>query len=235
MSNSQTPEQARIQAVYADRDRKVGSRRFSKPEDLYISAVKQRLFASALSQTIGEDLGDLRILDVGCGRGDFLRQLAEWGAAPAHLVGTEFLTDRLEAARKISHPDMTWHLGGLEDLPPGQFDLIAAHTVLTSVLDPNMRAALCNQIWQRLAPGGWAMVFDFRFNNPRNPDVKRVTRAELDTYWPDAHQVHFQKALLAPPLLRRLVGRNFGLVETVTATLPFLQSHFAYLARKPLQ
>jgi SAM-dependent methyltransferase len=129
-------------------------------------------------------MAPLRVLNVGCGNGKFLRQLIDWGADPANLTGTELLPDRLDTARRNTAGDVRWHLGELDSLPDGSFDLVSAHTVFSSILDDAARQRLANGMWRRLRPGGWCLVFDFRYNNPRNRQVRSVTRSELAGLWP---------------------------------------------------
>jgi hypothetical protein len=74
------------------------------------------------------------------------------------------------------------------------------------------------------------MVQDFRYNNPRNPNVRKVTRAELGRLWP-GRQSHYRTTLLAPPL-GRAVARAPYLLQDMLALVPPLRSHFVYMARK---
>ena len=44
--------------------------------------------------------GKLKILEVGCGIGENLRKLCDWGADPNNLFGVDLLQDRVKQAKK---------------------------------------------------------------------------------------------------------------------------------------
>jgi len=73
------------------------------------------------------------------------------------------------------------------------------------------------------------MVFDFRYNNPYNNNVRKVTRQELKQLWPHSKEQFIQTGLLALPFISK---NNYGCAELLTALFPFLRSHFIYMARK---
>ena len=227
-------EQERIRSVYRAwlADERVHAYAWHRADIMEQHAARLRVAGSMLASTIGPDLARLRIVDVGCGSGGFLRQLINWGADPAKLAGTEYLQDRLEQARLRSAPAVRWHLGDLDFTPAGSVDLVIANTVFSSILTPCARAALAADMWRALAPGGWCMLFDFRYNNPHNPNVRRVSRAELSQWWP-AERQRYQSLLLAPPIARRLAGAPRLLGELLTTFVPPLRSHFIYMGRKP--
>lgn len=229
-------EISRIQSVYTERD--AAGRRslyaWHRPEVRQQESEKEAVAASLLARTIGTNLYDIHVLDVGCGTGGFLRTLVDWGAQPSNLVGTEFLQDRLDIARRSSPPDIKWHLGGLDVAASGSFDLVVTNTVFSSILVHDDRFALAQEMWRVLKPGGWVMVFDFRYDNPSNPNVRKVVRSELRGYWPGAVNEQYQTLLLAPPIARRVIPVSRLAGEVLTATLPFLRSHFYFMAQRPL-
>lgn len=227
-------ETERIRSVYAARDRQGKKTLYGwqKQNVRYFDSCRERLFSSGLYFAFGEDLSEVRVLDVGCGSGAFLRKLVEWGAVPARLTGTELLQDRLDIARRKSPAEIDWRLGDLDFAADESFDLVCAHTVLSSVLTDNERSALAEQMISKLKPGGWIMVFDFRYDNPSNPDVRKVARSQLRDWWPGTRQ-YYRTGLLAPPLARRLVGSSWLLAELLTTVFPPLRSHFIYLVQKP--
>ncbi|MFT6672169.1 MAG: SAM-dependent methyltransferase [Afipia broomeae] len=226
-------ERQRIAEVYAQRDRTGTQNEALLASVAYAQSVKHRLFAGALRAAGVTDLSELRIADIGCGTGAFLRSLCEWGAVPANLTGVEYLPDRIERARTISHPDIQWVLGDLSDGTEGQFDLTTANLVFSSILDAHLRNRLATEMWDRTLPGGLLMIFDFRYDNPSNPNVRKVTAQEMTALWPGT-EVFRQTGLLLPPLVRRMTGSGFTLAEALTRLFPFLRSHFLLCVRKPL-
>jgi SAM-dependent methyltransferase len=225
-------EQERIRAVYQQWSERPTAAQYAwhRPEILQQLAARSRIFAPMLAEALGTDLSSRRILDVGCGTGAFLRQLIAWGADPYKLTGTEFQQDRLDHASRHTAAGVQWHLGGLDCAATDSLDLVSAETVFSSILDGGLRCDLAAEMWRTVRPGGWCMVFDFRYNNPRNPNVRKVTLAELRRYWP-AQQYKWRTVLLAPPIARRLARAPY-LATELLAALPVLRSHFIFMARK---
>jgi SAM-dependent methyltransferase len=226
-------EQERITRVYRGWHGGAALARYAwhRPDIVFQHAMRTRVLSRMLATNLGTDLGAKRVIDVGCGTGSFLRQLIDWGATPANLLGTELQQDRLDLARARSAPDVRWHCGPLSALPADSADLVSANTVISSVLDPELRQRLAGDMWRVLKPGGWCLVFDFRYNNPRNPHVRKLTRAELDGYWQGQRQ-HYQTLLLAPPVGRALAALPALVTETLAALAPPLRSHFMYMVQK---
>lgn len=233
--NLESAEKARIRAVYREwhGGKELAPYAWHRPEVLEQDAARCRAAGGLLAATVGHDLSQLRIVDVGCGSGGFVRQLISWGARPASLTGTEYQEDRLAQARAATARGVRWHLGDLDIFTDGSLDLAVANTVFSSILDEQMRHQLAADMWRVLKPGAWCMVFDFRYNNPSNPNVRRVSRPQVRQYWPSAVGHYYQTLLLAPPIARRL-SRAPRLVGDLLATcVPPLRSHFIYMAQKP--
>jgi len=228
-------EQDRIKHVYRQWHGGGALARYAwhRPEIVRQVAARARTLASLLSATVGQDLSALRALDVGCGNGGFLRQLIDWGATPAHLAGTELQQDRLDQARARTAQGVRWHLGGLDAFADDSVDLVCANTVFSSILDEDLRRTLAQDMWRVLRPGGWTMIFDFRYGNPRNPQVRKVSNVDLLRFWP-AEQRQYRSLVLAPPLGRALSSLPWLLPELLSTLVPLLRSHFLYMARKPL-
>jgi hypothetical protein len=71
-------------------------------------------------------------------------------------------------------------------------------------------------MWRVLRPGGWTMIFDFRYSNPRNTNVRKVTDVELLRLWP-AERRHYRSLVLAPPLSRAMSRLPWLLPELLAA------------------
>jgi SAM-dependent methyltransferase len=227
-------EQERIKQVYRQWHGGAALARYAwhRPEVVRQAAARSRTLATLLAATLGQDLSAVRALDVGCGSGGFLRQLIDWGATPDYLAGTELQQDRLDQARARTAQGVRWHLGGLASFADGSMDLVSANTVFSSILDDELRRELAAAMWRVLRPGGWTMIFDFRYGNPRNPNVRKVGGVELLRFWP-AERRQYRSLVLVPPLGRALAGLPWLLPELLAAFVPPLRSHFIYMARKP--
>ena len=226
-------ERERINHVYRQWHGGAGLSRYAwhRPEVQRQEAERMRALADLLPATIGTDLSALRAIDVGCGHGRFLRQLIDWGATPSRLAGTELQRDRLDAARQNTAPGVHWHLGSLDTFPSDAADLVSAHTVFSSILEEDMRRALAAQMWRVLRPGGWALIFDFRYANPGNSQVRKVTDVELLRFWPTDIR-HYRTLVLAPPVGRLMSRLPRLLPEALVCLVPMLRSHFIYMAQK---
>jgi SAM-dependent methyltransferase len=232
-SMSDQAEQESINRVYRPRHGAVTPALYAwhRPEIVSQVAARARVLAGLLACTVGTDLSPLRVLDVGCGNGGFLRQLIDWGARPSHLTGCELQPDHLEHARLHTAPGVRWHLGTLDALPGDSADLVSAHAVFSSILDEDERRVLAAEMWRVLRPGGWTMIFDVRYSNPRNTNVRRVSDVELLRFWP-TEQRHYRTLILAPPLSRAISRLPWLVPELLGAFVPLLRSHFIYMARK---
>jgi SAM-dependent methyltransferase len=227
-------EQERIERIYRAWHGGAALAKYAwhRPDVVRQTAARSRMLAALLPLTVGRDLSSVRVLDVGCGNGGFLRQLIDWGALPAHLAGTELQQDRLDQARARTAPGVRWHLGHLDAFADASLDLVCAHTVFSSILDDDVRRALAADMWRVLRPGGWTLIFDFRYSNPRNAHVRKVTDVELLRFWPAASR-HYRTLVLLPPLGRVLAALPWLIPEALATLLPPLRSHFIYMARKP--
>jgi SAM-dependent methyltransferase len=148
-----------------------------------------------------------RVLEIGCGAGGNLADLIEWGATPERLVGIDLVPQRVDLARRRLPPQVRLHDGdALERLADpaaalGNFDLVMLFTVLSSVLDGTVRRRLVEAAWQAVAPAGLLLVYDFVFDNPRNPDVRAVAVPDVVAACAGA-AVTVRRLTLAPPLAR---------------------------------
>lgn len=151
-------------------------------------------------------LSGLRILDVAYGRGAWLRQLLECNAEPSLLFGFDLMPNRLRESIDLN-PGLHFACGDASRLPfpGGSFDLVNQSMLFTSVLSDSFRQKISDDMIRILSPGGRILWYDFMYNNPKNPDVRGIGRAEIRRLFPDC-SITFRRITLAPPL-GRIVGR----------------------------
>ena len=223
-------EPDRIRRIYAEREEPGEG-----PLDVFRLMVRHGLqqqlllFFRAAGVT---SLDTLRILDVGCGSGGNLRRLSDFGALPENCFGIDLLSQSLRGARRLS-PNICFAEANAAQLPFANevFDLVFQFTVLTSVLDSDLRACIVREIWRVLRPGGYFILYDFAYSNPANPNVRGIGRKEL-TQLLQGFRVRFHRLTLAPPLGRR-AARISPFLYRVLAAIPLLRTHYLCFALKP--
>lgn len=145
------------------------------------------------------------VFEVGCGTGDNLLRFLRWGVRSEALHGCDLLGERVMRARARLPGQADIRCGDFLDLDlyGARYSIVAQFTVLSSILDDGMRAAVSKRMWELLAPGGVLISYDFTYSNPRNPDVRGVTAAEMKHLFPAGRRITRQLTLM-PPLARRL-------------------------------
>jgi len=121
--------------------------------------------------------------------------------------------------------------GAALPLPNASSDGLTQSTVFTSVLDPGLRRSVASETL-RIAKGGRARIwYDFRYPNPRNPEVAPIRRRELDALFPGI-DFGVQSVTLLPPLARLAARFSFVACRALEA-VPFLRSHCPALGKVP--
>jgi SAM-dependent methyltransferase len=108
-----------------------------------------------------------RILDAGCGYGEWVTLLRKRGYAAEGLDYSKRLVDRL----KIEYPDTPWHLGDIRNPGDGlgMFDAIISWGVIEH--DPDGPGAALRQLARILRPRGIGI-----FTVPRDDEANRAAR-----------------------------------------------------------
>ena len=108
--------------------------------------------------------------------------------------------------------------------PDTSFDLVLLFTVFSSILNEQMSCNVAYEVSRVLRPGGAVLWYDFRYNNPRNPNVRGMTKRYIETLFPGLH-MRLHTITLLPPLARRL-GRLTPVLYPVLAAIPPLRTHY---------
>jgi ubiquinone/menaquinone biosynthesis C-methylase UbiE len=229
-----TSETERIAADYARRAEEVPSERYSvyDPAHLFIRQTVERALLRALTLEGIGTLEGLRVLDVGCGKGQWLADFQTYGARPRDLAGIDLLPERGETARERV-PGADIRVGDASELPwpDGHFDVAAQSMMFSSILDPGMRGRAAAEMLRVLRPGGLVLWYDFFTRSPGNAGVRGVRRPELEQLFPGA-TVRWQSVTLAPPLVRVLVPRLRAVASGLQA-LKLANTHAVATLRRP--
>lgn len=223
-------ENQRIRDVFADRVEPASGP--LDPYGLYVYHELLEALATFFREIGLSSLANVKMLDVGCGSGGMLWRLQVFGARPSNCWGIDLLRDKLAVAHQVS-PRTGFVEGNAARLPfpDAAFDLAFQFVVLTSIVDPGIRAAIAREILRTLRPGGYVISYDFWFANPRNPHVRPLLRRELKELFAGC-ALSFRRITLAPPIGRPVARISPTLCRTL-AVFPFLRSHDLCFARKP--
>ena len=234
MTREGTPESERLLLEHRRREAEIPADRYApwQPAEAFMVAGRRRLATDMLRRAGVFPGVETPCLEIGYGRLGWLGDLIAWGVRESRLAGIELDPARAAEARERL-PAADLRIGDARDLPwtDGAFRLIIVSTVFTSVLDDDQRRRLAAEIARVLSPGGGLLWYDFRTDNPRNPNVRGIGRRELRALFSELTG-EVRSATLAPPLTRLIAPRSHWLATTLE-TLPFLRTHLvAVLVRK---
>ena len=134
---------------------------------------------------------DLSILDLGCGNGEFARQLADAGHAAPYL-GVDFSLPLLKDAMRVPEHfpanflelDLT---SGDWSQIPNTYSLITSFATLHHIPGEETRLRILENIYQRLAPNGQFIFSNWQFLNSerlrkriQNWNVVNINESDLD-------------------------------------------------------
>lgn len=164
------------------------------------------------------------VLEIGFGRLGWLADLLGWGLRSFDLHGIELDEARVKSARaSFSEADLRVGDASAMAFADASFNLVVASTVFTSILDRGVRQSVAEEIHRVLRPGRAVLWYDFRVDNPANPNVKGISRIELRALFNDFER-HVRSVTLAPPIARRVAPVSWTLA-TMLEMIPFLRTH----------
>jgi ubiquinone/menaquinone biosynthesis C-methylase UbiE len=219
-------ERARIEEVYQRREIEVDKDLYApwQPAANLMVAERKRIAASLLRK-MGKfpERGD-RCLEIGHGRLGWLADLLSWGLKESDLHGVELDTERALFAKQ-AFPNADLRIGDATDLPwpNDSFDFVVMSTVLSSILDNDIRRTVVDETKRVLSRGGVVIWYDLAIDNPKNDNVRGIGARELKMLFPEFNAV-IRSVTLAPPIAR-LVAPNSVLLTAILNSFPFLRTH----------
>ena len=226
-------ENSRIKKYYEARKKmKISSLyTYFNVNNLYMIHSRERKLMRLLSGCGLEDLSRKKILDVGCGTGGMLRNFVQYGAKPGNLYGIDLLSDRIKKAREISS---NLHLakGDATGLPykSNYFDIITQYTVLTSIIDKDVKQKIADEMLRVLRKNGIIIWYDMRVSNPFDKNIKAIGKNEIRKMF-SACECSFYSVTLNPIISRRLSRISILLCQMIE-NLKLLNSHYFVIIKK---
>lgn len=129
--------------------------------------------------------GAERVLEVGCGTGAVLRQLARRDDFAGTAVGIDQGVAFIDAARRLAGREgvddaVEFRVGDVHelDVPDGAFDVVIAHTLVSHVTDPE---AVVREMARAVRPGGTVAIFDGDYASLTYAYPDHALGREMDT------------------------------------------------------
>jgi SAM-dependent methyltransferase len=212
-------EAERIRQEYAARAHRFPSGYYSlsNPAVFFTRQSVERALLKAFRRHDLFPLRDSRILDVGCGNGQWLVDFEMWGARRSNLAGIDLIPERVRTARArlAAWRNETGELvsdgadireGDATTLPwpDASFDIVSQSMAFSSILDGSARAALAREMARVLRGDGRIVWYDMFVDNPRNPNVHGIRKREIRQLF-EGFDLDSRRVTLLEPLARRLV------------------------------
>lgn len=178
-------------------------------------------------------LEEAKILDVGCGSGDFLRFAVSLGAVPHNLYGVDLMEHRIESARMLCPPGIHLFVEDAQSLPfeAQAFDIVSQFTVFSSILDDAVQRNVAAEMNRILKSGGLILWYDMKNRYASTSNTQGINKARLAKLFPG--YVPLERKLLHHWWISRLALRSWLLCE-LTERLPGVpHTHLLALLRKP--
>ena len=230
--NRHSQEAERLRREYESRDQ--GALKdfysFSHAGNRFLFEKRNHEVQNILKAHAAFDMKGKKILEVGCGRGDWFKLFEEWGAQEKLLAGIELEISRFEEAKK-RFPEADLRLGEASTLPwqARTFDIVLQSTLFTSLLDLDYKKSVAAEMRRVLKPEGLILWYDFFYDNPKNSHVKGIGRTEIETLFPKCH-VALRRITLAPPLARWLAPKSWNAC-LLLEKMKIFNTHYAAVIR----
>jgi len=96
-----------------------------------------------------------------------------------------------------------------------------------------MKKKIAEEMLRVLKADGFILWYDFRMNNPKNPDVKRVKKKEIYELFPNC-EIYLKRITLAPPLTR-LIAHHSQFVCYILEKLKIFNTYYIGVIKKRIK
>lgn len=230
-------EESRIQDVYKRRRNEKSKLYswFSEGHLFWFQELERELLCLLRDHDI-DTLEAKAILDIGCGSGQWIHEFLKLGATPEKMTGIDLLDWRIEVARRTCPATVRLECGNAERLgfPDRSFDLISQFTVFSSVLDANLKRKMASEMLRVLKEDGCILWYDFFMRDPRNKDVRGITKREISELFPGC-RVAVRRVSVAIPLVRLIAPHSWAICYLLEKVRVLNTHYLGLISREPVR
>ena len=159
--------------------------------------------------SLGINLTSMRILDVGCGLGYWLRYLVELGASPGYLIGVDLSIERIIKAKlKNSSINLIHGSGSALPFKPDSFDMVMQVLVFSSIHEKSIWNKFANEMVRSVKQGGYIFWLDLIRTSSSN--LVTFSKQDIITCFPGMKIIYKKKV---QPFYFRVLYKYPWLVE----------------------
>jgi SAM-dependent methyltransferase len=225
-------EETRIKLAYEKIDKPISYYSWFDPGNLFLIQEREKLLLKLLRHHGREPLAGSSFFEIGCGSGYWLREFIKWGVAPTNVTGIDLRPEALAIASHLCPQGVTLRCmnGSKLDFQDESFDLVLQSLVFTSILDEEMRHYMAQEMLRVVKKTGLIIWYDFHIDNPWNPNVRGVCKAEIRRLFPNC-RIELERVSLAFPLVKILAPWSWATCYFL-ARLRFLNTHYLGVIQK---
>lgn len=178
-------------------------------------AIRDELLAAILELAEEPLRGDGKILDVGCGSGWLLAELASRGIEPERLHGVDLISERAAAAARVRGTDVRRADARALPFEEGRFELVTLVTTLSS-MSPDAVPVALRETRRVASRSALVLCYEPRIPNPFNRATSRISLRVLEQALGPA--VRSSSLTGFPPLARRLGPDTYSALARIAPT-----------------
>ncbi len=130
------------------------------PSALFMIQRRQRIFRQIFAENFPDGLDDLKLLEIGCGGGQWMLEFAGFGFNFANFAGIDINPERVKIAKeRVPLADI--RDGDASSLPwsDQSFDIVFQSTVFTSVKDAETKKKIAYEMKRVCKKEGFALCW----------------------------------------------------------------------------
>ena len=236
-------ELERIRKEYTDRDNNITFSKYNKLnlDYLFLIQNREKELLKIFKNENFTNFDNCKVLEIGCGYNGIINEMFHLGVKRSNLYGIDLSSERIKKLSEHINNTNTDNLnceyadlkvGSADNLPwvSNTFDVVIISLVLSSILNNNLKQAICNEVLRVLNKKGFIIWYDFSLNNPSNKKVRGISKKEIFKLF-SGQIIKLNKITCAPPITRRIAKYSWLLLYLLEK-IKIFNTHYIGIIKK---